>query len=325
MASAVYDIKPEDGWVQVTAADVSFIRIRSTANHGFFVESSSTRPLATTLGYYCNSDGDTDDDFFSTVGVAGSFFWVRTSEGRPGGSKIYVFSLLGNTATPLSTGAATEATLAAQSAKLPASLGAKTGAASLSVVPNTDTAFPAILRNKQGFVPGAPTYVAIGLELTGYATPTDLFSIVNPVGSGKVLQVRVFTVLMQSTTATLVKCRWYKRMSLNTGGSPVAITPAKNDTTDDAPVGIVQAYTAAPTIVDSSAPLIAYQQLLTAAVTAAPATANIGAYAGSPVSMAVDMIEPTTIRPGQEFVFNFNSVGLPALSVLTPIIQWTEQ
>lgn len=39
---------------------------------------------------------------------------------------------------PLPTGAATEATLSAQSAKLPASLGAKTGAASLSVVPASD-------------------------------------------------------------------------------------------------------------------------------------------------------------------------------------------
>lgn len=38
-------------------------------------------------------------------------------------------------------GAATEATLAAASAKLPSSLGAKTGALSLSVVPNSDTAF----------------------------------------------------------------------------------------------------------------------------------------------------------------------------------------
>lgn len=37
---------------------------------------------------------------------------------------------------------ATETTAAAMSAKLPASVGAKTGAASLSVVPNTDTAFP---------------------------------------------------------------------------------------------------------------------------------------------------------------------------------------
>lgn len=39
---------------------------------------------------------------------------------------------------PLPTGAATEATLSAASAKLPASLGAKAGSASLSVVPATD-------------------------------------------------------------------------------------------------------------------------------------------------------------------------------------------
>lgn len=45
------------------------------------------------------------------------------------------------TTAPLPTGAATEATLAAASAKLPASLGAKTGAASLSVVPASDAVF----------------------------------------------------------------------------------------------------------------------------------------------------------------------------------------
>ncbi len=321
MASAVYNIKPEDGWVQVTAADVSFIRIRSTANHGFFVECSATQPAATTLGYYCNSDGDTDDDFFSTTGVAGSFFWVRTSEGRPSGSKIYVFSLLGNTATPLSTGAATEATLAAMSAKLPAALGAGGGVK----IDGSGTALPATLKNKQTFSPGATSYIAIGLELSGYATPTDLFSLVNPAGSGKVLQARLFIVSFQSTTATLSKLRWFKRASLNTGGSPTLITPAKYDSTDPAPVGVVQAYTAAPTIVDSTAPLLAYQQALSAATTAAPANTSLSAVAANATNIGIDMAEPVTLRAGEELTFNFNGVALPLGTVMTPIIQWTEQ
>jgi len=45
------------------------------------------------------------------------------------------------TSSALPTGAATDATLSAASAKLPASLGAKTGSASLSVVPATDATF----------------------------------------------------------------------------------------------------------------------------------------------------------------------------------------
>lgn len=49
-----------------------------------------------------------------------------------------------NASLPLPTGAATEATLSAMSAKLPSSLGAKTGALSFSVVPNTDTNFPVV-------------------------------------------------------------------------------------------------------------------------------------------------------------------------------------
>lgn len=52
---------------------------------------------------------------------------------------------------PLPTGAATETTLAAASAKLPASLGAKTAAASLSITPASDAAFVV--------APAAATYV----------------------------------------------------------------------------------------------------------------------------------------------------------------------
>lgn len=54
-------------------------------------------------------------------------------------------------ALPLPTGAATETTLAAASAKLPASLGAKTAAASLSITPASDAAFVV--------APAAATYV----------------------------------------------------------------------------------------------------------------------------------------------------------------------
>lgn len=66
-----------------------------------------------------------------TVGVSGSVavtgtFWQATQP-------VSVASL------PLPSGASTEATLAAQSAKLPASLGPKAGAASLSVVEATPT------------------------------------------------------------------------------------------------------------------------------------------------------------------------------------------
>lgn len=66
---------------------------------------------------------------------------LPTALAANGGLKIE--GVAGGVAIPISsTTLATEATLAAQSAKLPSSVGAKTGALSLSVVPNTDTAFP---------------------------------------------------------------------------------------------------------------------------------------------------------------------------------------
>jgi hypothetical protein len=59
---------------------------------------------------------------------------VVTVQGVSGGTVVPISAA----ALPLPTGAATETTLAAASGKLPASLGAKTGATSLSVVPASD-------------------------------------------------------------------------------------------------------------------------------------------------------------------------------------------
>lgn len=76
---------------------------------------------------------------------------------------------------PLPTGAATETTLSAQSAKLPASLGAKSGATSLSVVPNTDTAFP---------ISGSLTNISGTISLpTGAATAANQTSVISPLNA----------------------------------------------------------------------------------------------------------------------------------------------
>lgn len=52
--------------------------------------------------------------------------------------------------------------VAANITQLPASLGAKTGALSLSVVPNTDTAFPVTSSNPAGLVVGQTKIVVTG-------------------------------------------------------------------------------------------------------------------------------------------------------------------
>lgn len=83
--------------------------------------------------------GTVGDPVFTTGGIA------TGTAGSPNAAVVSVQGVAGGTVVPISaaalplpTGAATETTMAAQSAKLPASLGAKTGATSLSVVPASD-------------------------------------------------------------------------------------------------------------------------------------------------------------------------------------------
>lgn len=183
-----------------------------------------------------------------------------------------------------------------------------------------------VLRNGQKIQAGAPTYLAIATVANGslYATPTDLVGLRNPAASGKVIQVRVFTMFVQSTSGTLITLKWYKRSSLDTGGTPITATAAKLDSNDAAPVGVVQYYSAAPTIVDSTPTPVAYQQGLTTATTAAPAAFAVTSPAAMAVNESVDLGEPVTLREGEELDVNFGGAALPSGLTYVLGVQWTE-
>jgi hypothetical protein len=88
MATANFTIKPEQGWVAVTTAGVSFLRIRSsTHNHPFYVTSGSSAPAATVLGFKVDCN-----DFWVDVPTT-DIFYVRTTQNQPTGNTISVFSL----------------------------------------------------------------------------------------------------------------------------------------------------------------------------------------------------------------------------------------
>lgn len=88
MATANFNIQPEDGWTAVTDAGVDFIRIRNTDNKvPFYVTSGSTAPAATDIGYKVGCE-----DFWCDVATA-ELFYVRTVENRPEGMTISVFFL----------------------------------------------------------------------------------------------------------------------------------------------------------------------------------------------------------------------------------------
>jgi hypothetical protein len=90
MATANFSIKAEDGWVAVTSADNSFIRIRSnTPNHAFFVTSGTSAPADTVIGYkvICH-------EFWCNVAAGANVrYYVRTLENRPAQNRIDVFTI----------------------------------------------------------------------------------------------------------------------------------------------------------------------------------------------------------------------------------------
>lgn len=84
-------IDPEDGWVAVTAAAVSFIKIRSSTGHGFYVTCANSAPAATVVGF---KHQNCDEPFWCDTAVpTGYLYYVRTVENQPKGNTISVFSI----------------------------------------------------------------------------------------------------------------------------------------------------------------------------------------------------------------------------------------
>lgn len=83
-------IDPEDGWVAVTAAAVSFIKIRSSTGHGFYVTCANSAPAATVVGFKHQDD---EPFFVDTPVPTGYLYYVRTVTNQPKGNVISVFSI----------------------------------------------------------------------------------------------------------------------------------------------------------------------------------------------------------------------------------------
>lgn len=124
---------------QITAANLTNARLGDVTTPAAGSVNARLVTLNTTLGSPFQAGGSIGNTSFAISGTLPAFASTPTVNSAQSGA-YNITNISGTVSLP--TGAATETTLAAQSAKLPATLGAKTGAASLSVVPNTDTAFP---------------------------------------------------------------------------------------------------------------------------------------------------------------------------------------
>jgi len=186
-----------------------------------------------------------------------------------------------------------------------------------------------MLRSMTGQIGGNPEYMAIGAPYAGYATPTDMFTLINPLASGKLLCVRAMVLASKSTAATLLTFEWHRRAILNTAGTgtPTDIAAAKYDSRDAAAVGIARLYGSLPTINDanSAANFISTQIALTALITAAPALYAIAGTGLFPTNGNIqDISSPLMILQGQQLSMTLLGAALPAGFTAIPMVQWAE-
>lgn len=168
------------------------------------------------------------------------------------------------------------------------------------------------------------TYSAGFIGLVPAASTTDLVCIAG--SATKTVQVQIIKI-SGSGTAISVPVTLVKRASANTGGTAASTTanPANNiskrDSTSPTATATVIAYTANPTIVDSTPTYVDSQNMGVVATT-------VGAVA-QPTTFAfannnADLIQPLTLRgAAEQACLNLNATSATAL--LSGSITWTEQ
>lgn len=167
------------------------------------------------------------------------------------------------------------------------------------------------------------TYSAGFIGLVPAASTTDLVCIAG--SATKTVQVQIIKI-SGSGTAISVPVTLVKRASANTGGTAASTTanPANNiskrDSTSPTATATVIAYTANPTIVDSTPTYVDSQNMGVVATT-------VGAVA-QPTTFAfannnADLIQPLTLRgAAEQACLNLN--GTSATALLSGSITWTE-
>lgn len=165
-----------------------------------------------------------------------------------------------------------------------------------------------------------PTFSAVINDFNTFAaTATDFFAIQNPVGSGKVIRITEVRMNGGATASVLQDMYGYIRTALNTLGTSAAVSIAKHDQNDVAPVALALNYTANPTL-NGVATIIRGETFL------APAFAI-------PTPAPTSIVWPFGVRPsrcpviraGQQFSVSNNGNAVPAGLKVYTTIEWTEE
>lgn len=101
-----------------------------------------------------------------------------------------------------------------------------------------------------------PMRATYGYSVLGYAispaNPTDLITISNPVGSGKIVKVRQIVISALASSTITLGLQILRRLSLNSGGTSTTPTLNTFDTANDAAVSVLNFYTVNPTLNDAT-------------------------------------------------------------------------
>ena len=169
-----------------------------------------------------------------------------------------------------------------------------------------------------------PTYTATSVALVPAASATDIFCI-SP-GTSKNIAVRRVAIGGTAGTAITTRFLLYRRVSLDTGGTaatslalPVAVPLYPSD---PASTATLTAYTANPTVVDSSPSLMGAMTVDLPLTSAAGGAIHVERHWGSSVDMfnhGLILAKNTT----QQLCINLNGVSVSS-GVLTINMEWQE-
>ena len=169
------------------------------------------------------------------------------------------------------------------------------------------------------------TYSATSIGLAPASSATDIFCI--SASTTKTVSIRSITI--SGTAGTLVTAPYtlLRRVSLDTGGTAATTTAlpvaAPHLSTEPAGTAVLTAYTANPTIVDSS-PIYYRTQTLTTPVTSAGTSSSVilwtfGEATSGWFNRGVDLAPNTT----QQACINLNAVSISS-GLLNISIEWIE-
>jgi hypothetical protein len=152
-------------------------------------------------------------------------------------------------------------------------------------------------------------------------TSADLFVLNNPAGSGRVIRVTrlAFQVTLATTAAATPLLQLVKRSANDTVGTAVAQTVVPHDSGDPAAGGVVNLYTAAPTVGAAVGPVRSVRLLgtVTAAATAQPNGVE-WTFGTRPGERAI------VLRPGQALGL-MGQAAFATAPTVTGDIDWTEE